>query len=87
MKTHLVLHVSSEGMPASKIVDRLTRLGFDTTLGRVDFVYNWKDKDPTLEEVITFVDNVIEEMLKSEPIGKSGTVVYDTSSTLNWFYF
>ncbi len=62
MKTHLVLHVSSEGSSASEIVSRLKGLGFSTTLGRYDFVYDWKNKIPTLDEVIQFVDKVIERM-------------------------
>jgi acetyl-CoA C-acetyltransferase len=32
-------------------------------------------------------DNILEEMLKCEPIGKNGTVVCDESSALNQFYF
>lgn len=62
MRTHLILHVSSEGLPASESVRRLKNIGFETTLGRYDFVYDWKDKKPTLDEVISFVDQVIEKM-------------------------
>jgi hypothetical protein len=50
--------ISSEGSLASEITDKLRDLGFETSLGSHDFVYDWKDKDVPPTEVIKFVDKV-----------------------------
>jgi hypothetical protein len=50
--------ISSEGSLASEITEKLRNLGFVTSLGSHDFVYDWKDKDVAPVEVINFVDRV-----------------------------
>ena len=57
MKTYVEVIVSSEGEKASVITDMFFAMGFKTTFGQHDFVYNWKDK-ATLTEVLRFVDKV-----------------------------
>ena len=58
MKTYLSVLISSEGTSASDITEQLQNLGFETTMGSHDFVYDWKNNDVATEEVITFVDKV-----------------------------
>ena len=58
MKTYLSLMISSEGSLASEITEKLRNLGFNTSLGSHDFVYDWKDRDVAPVEVINFVDRV-----------------------------
>ncbi len=58
MKTYLSIFISSEGDRASNITEKLRDIGFDTTLGSHDFVYDWKNKEVTPTEVINFVDGV-----------------------------
>ena len=57
MKTYVEVLVSSECEKASVITDKFFDMGFKTTFGQHDFVYNWKDK-ATLIEVLRFVDKV-----------------------------
>ena len=55
MKTYVEVIVSTEGEKASIITDMFFNIGFKTTFGQHDFVYNWK-KNVTLPEVLRFVD-------------------------------
>ena len=57
MKTYVEVIVSTEGEKASVITDKFFDMGFKTTFGQHDFVYNWKEK-ATLHEVLKFVDKV-----------------------------
>lgn len=57
MRTFVVVSLSSEGGSASQVTNKLIDMGFETTLGSNDFVYNWeKNVEPV--EVIRFVDDV-----------------------------
>jgi hypothetical protein len=58
MRTYLTVTLSSEGGKASEITNKLADLGFDTTLGSHDFVYEWKDKSISADQVINFIDQV-----------------------------
>ena len=57
MRTFVVVSLSSEGGSASQVTNKLMDMGFETTLGNHDFVYNW-DKNVEPEAVIRFVDDV-----------------------------
>ena len=57
MRTFVVVTVSSEGSSASQVTNKLIDMGFESTLGNHDFVYNW-DKNVEPEAVIRFVDDV-----------------------------
>ena len=48
---------SSEGGSASQVINRLVDLGFETTFGTQDMVYNW-DKSASKDEVIFLIDKV-----------------------------
>ena len=58
LKTYISIFLSTEGDRASNITEKLTNMGFETTLGSHDFVYDWKNKEVTPTEVINFVDKV-----------------------------
>ncbi|HKL23889.1 MAG TPA: hypothetical protein VJ912_00990 [Candidatus Nanoarchaeia archaeon] len=64
-KTHLVLHFgTSNTKKPSQIAKELNKVGFNSFLGTVDFVYTWKEKKPSKEEVLELADKV-SEILKS----------------------
>ena len=58
MKTYLTVTFNSDGAPASKITDTLIDFGFNTTMGGHDFVYDWGKRDPTIDQVINFIDKI-----------------------------
>jgi hypothetical protein len=58
MKTYVTVTISSEGEKASIIAEKFKELGFKSTLGTHDFVYEWKGKDIAPVQVINFVDKV-----------------------------
>ena len=58
MKTYVTVTINSEGERASIIAEKFKELGFKSTLGTHDFVYEWKGKDIAPVQVINFVDRV-----------------------------
>jgi len=58
MKTYLKLIFSSEGSSPSDIKDQLLNMGFKATKGNYDFVYEWKDNDASVNDLIWFADKV-----------------------------
>ena len=58
MKTYVTVSVSSDGGLASEITEILIDMGFNTTIGGHDFVYDWGSGDVTADQVIAFVDKV-----------------------------
>lgn len=66
--------ISSEGSSASEITKKMRELGFETSLGSHDFVYNWKDKDIAPAQVINFVDKV-QRQLKGMGVRFSTTTI------------
>jgi hypothetical protein len=73
MKTYVEVIVSTEGEKASVITDKFFDLGFKTTFGQHDFVYNWK-KFVTLPEVLIFVDNVQKKLKGTRAMLKFTTI-------------
>ena len=61
-KTYLILHFGTIGIPMTEILKKVETIGFKTTLGPVDFIYEW-DKKPTKEE-ISELGNKLVEILK-----------------------
>ena len=57
MKTYLTVTFNSEGMKPSKVVDRLSTLGFAPTHGNYDFVYEW-DKTASIKDAVWFADKI-----------------------------
>ena len=73
MKTYVEVIVSTEGEKASVITDKFFELGFKTTFGQHDFVYNWK-KNVTLAEVLRFVDDVQSKLKDTKAMLKFTTI-------------
>ena len=62
-KTHLVLHFGTKNTKKpSEIAEELSKSGFESSLGTVDFVYDWKEKVPEKEEVLQLADKVSETL-------------------------
>ena len=57
-KTYLVMYFGTQGIKTSEIAKKLEALGFETMFGSVDFVYDWKGKKPSKEQVLALGDNV-----------------------------
>ena len=73
MKTYVEVIVSTEGEKASIITNKLFEMGFKTTFGQHDFVYNWK-KNITLPEVLKFVDSVQQNLNGTKAMLKFTTI-------------
>ncbi len=60
-KTYLIMYFGTNGtIGATEIAERLEELGFETTFGSVDFIYNWRDEKPTKEKILAIGDKVTE---------------------------
>ena len=57
MKTYLVVWFDSEGATPSRVISRLTSLGFNPVTGEYDFEYSWPKK-PSMDEMFDFFDRV-----------------------------
>jgi len=68
-KTYLVLHFgTSNNKKPSEIAEELKEAGFESSLGTVDFVYDWEEKTPSKEDVLKLADKV------SDILEKTGSV-------------
>ena len=66
-KTYLIMYIGTEGKKPTEIAKVLEKLGFETTFGPVDFIYNWS-KRPTKAEVLGLGDKLV------NALGGSGSV-------------
>ena len=58
-KTYLVMYFGTDNdIPLIEIVKKVKALGFVLTVGPVDFVYDWKNKEPTPEEILALGDKL-----------------------------
>ena len=60
-KTFLVMYFKAGNGKVSEIIKKVESVGFECTVGPVDFVYNW-DKEPTKEEILEVADNLAEAL-------------------------
>lgn len=58
MRTYVTVYVWSEGEKASEVADKMKEMGFRTTLGTFDFVYEWQQRNVPSAKIIEFVDEV-----------------------------
>jgi hypothetical protein len=58
MKTYLTITFNSEGSSPSEIKTQLMNLGFKAAKGSYDFVYDWDEKDVTIDELVWFADKI-----------------------------
>ena len=61
-KTYLVMYFGTKGVKASEIAKKVESLGFESTFGSVDFIFNWKDKQPSKEDVLALGDRLAKEL-------------------------
>ena len=57
MRTHLIVYFGTNGVGPSEIAKRVEEVGFTTTFGPYDFVYDW-DHAPKKEEILALGDKV-----------------------------
>lgn len=60
-KTYLIMHLGTNGKKPTEIVKILEKLGFEATLGPVDFIYSWSKK-PTKTEVLKLGDKIVDKI-------------------------
>lgn len=58
-KTFLIMYFNVEKEKASEVIKKVELVGFKTTFGPVDFVYEWENK-PTKEQVLELADKLTE---------------------------
>lgn len=58
-KTYLIMYFGTQGMKSSEISERVEDLGFESVIGSVDFVYDWKGKTPSKEEILALGDKLV----------------------------
>ena len=63
MKTYLVLYFGTKEKP-SEIALKLEKLGFLTSYGPYDFVYDW-GKKPSTEEILRLGDRIADSLKDS----------------------
>ncbi len=73
MRTYVTVYVSTEGEKASDVAVKMKELGFRTTLGTFDFVYEWTQRNVPSLRVIEFVDEV------QAKLSGSGTILHFTT--------
>ena len=58
-ETHLVLHFgTTNAKKPSEVEEKLQDIGFESSLGTVDFTYKWKDEKPSKKQVLKLADEV-----------------------------
>jgi hypothetical protein len=61
-KTYLVMYFGTQGVKASDIAKKVETAGFQSAFGSVDFIYDWKGKKPTKEEVLALGDRLVKAL-------------------------
>ena len=59
-RTYLIMYFGTEGLRTSEVAKKVESLGFETLFGSVDFIYDWKNKKPTKEDVLGLGDKLSE---------------------------
>lgn len=61
-RTYLVIYFGTIGAKPTDIAKKLDALGFEAAFGSVDFVFDWKNKKPTKDEVLILGDKVVKAL-------------------------
>ena len=59
VRTYLIVYFGTIGAKASEVARKLESIGFKSTYGPYDFIYDW-DRDPSTDEILTLGDNIVE---------------------------
>ena len=60
-------------MTTSEVSKKMQELGFELSVGKEDFSFDWKDKQPTGEEILARGDKVVEALSGSGCVFKFHT--------------
>jgi hypothetical protein len=60
-KTYLVIHFGTTGVSMTDILKKVESTGFQTTLGPVDFIYEWPS-EPSKEDIAQLGDKLVEAL-------------------------
>ena len=63
-KTYLVMYFRAGNEKASEVVRKVESVGFRTTFGPVDFIYDW-EIEPTKDEILKLADRLSEALKDS----------------------
>jgi hypothetical protein len=58
MKTYLTIIFNSEGSSPSEVRTQLLNLGFKAAKGNYDFIYDWDEKNASIEDLVWFADKI-----------------------------
>lgn len=62
-RTYLVMYFGTDnGVGATEIAKRVEGLGFKGVFGSVDFIYEWGNRKPTKEEVLSLGDKLVKSL-------------------------
>jgi len=63
-KTYLIMYFGTKNITPTQVAEKIEKLGFQTTFGSVDFLYNWESK-PTKEQILELANKVSEALKES----------------------
>ena len=63
-KTYLIMYFGTKNITPTQVAEKIEALGFQTTFGSVDFLYNWESK-PTKEQILELANKVSEALKES----------------------
>ena len=58
-RTYLIMYFGTQGVKSSEIAKKVESIGFRAAMGGVDFIYEWKDKKPSKDEILSLGDKII----------------------------
>lgn len=61
MKTFLIVYFGTTGAKASEVAKKLEKLGFKTTYGPYDFIYDW-NKNPSTDDILALGDRIVDAL-------------------------
>jgi uncharacterized protein involved in tolerance to divalent cations len=61
METYIDVYISSDGVKSSEILKKLVEMGLKPSLGKHDFIYDWKGI-VSIEEEIELIDKIQDKL-------------------------
>ncbi len=62
-KTHLIMYFGTDNdTTVSEVIAKVEGVGFECQVGAIDFVYDWKDKQPSKEDISALGDKLSQEL-------------------------
>ncbi len=63
-KTYLIIYFGTKETKPTEVAKKLEEIGFETSFGPVDFIYEWEEK-PSKEQVLELADKISESLKES----------------------